>query len=120
MQVLDKVPSMAVLQTYVKEGKLKKELDSIHPLTYLFLRWIMNCNEAHIYAKNYEETLTVNSQVGPAQEKPTVSVPMTDEQMYANSINQLQQTSVNKFQLFGIHCTPPRKVPGCHIESNLN
>jgi hypothetical protein len=103
---------MSVLQTYVKEGRLKKELDAIHPLTYLFLRWIMNCSEAHIYEKQYEENEYINSRVeDPSTSAPPApAAPLTDEQQYANQYNGVVAAEPSKILIFGVHCTPPKKV----------
>jgi hypothetical protein len=110
LQLLSKVPRMSVLQTYVKEGHLKKELDAIHPLTYLFLRWIMNCSEAHIYEKQYEENEHINSKVeDPSSAPPAPAAPLTDEQQYANQHNGMVASEPSKILLFGVHCTPPKK-----------
>mgnify|MGYP006996233572 CR=1 FL=1 len=112
MNVLDRLPPMSTLQTYVKEGRLKKELDAIHPLTYLLLRWIMNCSEAHIYEKQYAEDSNINSNVaGLNLAESSLSNDQNYDQHDIQNNNMVNSPAVtNKFQLFGIHCTPPRKV----------
>lgn len=47
-QVLDKIPSLEVLKSWVNEGKLKENCDKAHPLMYSLIRWIMASNRAHL------------------------------------------------------------------------
>jgi hypothetical protein len=97
-QVLDQVPPLRTLQRFVREGRLKKELDAIHPLTYLLLRWIMNCSGAHIYTKSYSETEGLNGAISDEGRRP-----------FGES-GPGSNTSATKLQFFGIHCTPPNKA----------
>jgi poly [ADP-ribose] polymerase 6/8 len=47
-KVIDLIPTLEVLSSWVDQGKLKENCDKAHPLLYGLLRWIMASNRSHL------------------------------------------------------------------------
>ncbi|KAF0978658.1 hypothetical protein FDP41_002478 [Naegleria fowleri] len=57
-EVLDKVPSIKVLDEWVDEGKLKDRCDEKHPLLYPLLRWILASARVHLKKLSPKEQIS--------------------------------------------------------------
>lgn len=60
-KVLEKLPDVATLTKWAKDKLLKENLDSIDPLAYRLLRWILATNRSHL------KRCTKNEQISQMQ-----------------------------------------------------
>lgn len=57
-EVLEKIPSLTILTSWIDKGILKDSCDELDPLLYPLLRWILASNRSHLKKLDPEEQIT--------------------------------------------------------------
>lgn len=77
-KVIQLLPSISDMQKLITEGILKESLQTLHPLLYDLLRWILTSNHAHIMISDstmcpYGQNITFEIKTAPYKKELTFS-----------------------------------------------